>query len=341
MPISHNARPLLIEGMGRYLPMQVVDNELLSVLANKDYHTIDQRCGVETRHFAQPDKGETAPEMGARAAEAAMANAGCTLDDIDLILSASGTSHQFIPDQAVFIQKALGAGRSGIPCFSVHTSCLSFLTALDIAASHLATGRYRRILIVTSELASAGLNLQDAESGPLFGDAAVAAVVRQTAPDDPVSPSAAIHRVHFESYGDDAHLTGVPGSGTHLPANNPNTPLAASYFRMSGLSLLKRALVHVPPFVHRLMPEGLDEWSTPPVFVLHQASRAGLNLVRSMPFPEEQVVRTLAECGNCVAASIPLTLFKAIETGKLQRGGTAVLMGTAAGVTYGGLILTY
>ncbi|MBK7758099.1 MAG: hypothetical protein IPI35_17230 [Deltaproteobacteria bacterium] len=180
------SRPLLIEGLGRKMPAHVVDNAKLSELAGKSYLGIEDRCGVLTRHFADRPRR---PVLGAQAPSPRP-----PAPDIDLIISASGTSHQFIPDQAVFIQRALGAGRSGIPCFSVHTSCLSFVTALDIAASHLASGRYRRILIVTSEIASAGLNLQDAESGPLFGDAAVAAVVRRTQPDDPVSPNAAIHR---------------------------------------------------------------------------------------------------------------------------------------------------
>jgi 3-oxoacyl-[acyl-carrier-protein] synthase-3 len=341
MALAPPSRPLLIEGMGRKLPARVVDNAQLSALAGMDYHTSERRTGVLTRHFADRAAGETAPALGAAAARAALENAGCTLDDIDCIIGAAGTSHQFIPDQAVFIQRELGAGRSGIPCFSVHASCLSFVMALDIAASHLATGRYRRILIVTSELASPGLNLQDPESGPLFGDGAVAAVVRRTLPNDPVSPNAAIHRVHFESYGDDADLTGVPGSGTNLPANLPDTPLEASTFRMSGLSLLKRAITHVPPFVRRLYPEAFEGPVDPPVFILHQASRAGLKLVKSLNFPEDRVVRTLSEYGNCVAASIPLTLLKAIESGTLKRGETAVMMGTAAGVTYGGVVLTY
>lgn len=334
-------RPLLIEGMGRYLPQRQVDNAALSAMAGMDYSKIDQRNGVLTRHFADRAAGESAPEMGARAARAALEQAGCTMQDIDLLISAAGTSHQFIPDQAVFIQRALGVGRSGISCFSVHTSCLSFLTGLDIAASHLATGRYRRILLVTAEFASAGLNLQDPESGPLFGDGAAAAVLRRPTADDPVSPGAGLHRCRFETYGDDADLTGVPGSGTNLPAHDPSTPAAASLFRMSGRGLLRRALQHIPPFVAAFYPELLRGEDDGAVFVLHQASRAGFQLVESLGLPEERVVRTLAEYGNCVAASIPLTLMKAIDQGTLRRGQRAALMGTAAGVTYGGVILTY
>lgn len=330
-------RPLFIEGMGRYMPARCIDNAALSEMAGMDYHQIERRNGVRTRHFADRAAGETAPEMGARAARAALEQAGCTMADVDLIISASGTSHQFIPDQAVFIQQALGVGRSGISCFSVHTSCLSFLTGLDIAASHLTTGRYRRILLVTSELASAGLNLKDPESGPLFGDGAAAAVLRL--PEAGV-PSGVV-RCRFESYGDDAELTGVPGSGTNLPAHDPATPADASYFRMSGRGLLRRALQHIPPFLAAFYPElarGEDDGAA---YILHQASRAGFQLVDSIGLPPERVVRTLAEYGNCVGASIPLTLMKAVETGVLQRGQRAAMMGTAAGVTYGGMILVY
>lgn len=335
------ARPVVIEGLGRYLPRTCLDNAALSALAGVDLRESHRRSGVHTRHFADRRGGETAPEMGAHAARAALADAGCTLDDIDLIISASGTSHQFIPDQGALIQRALGIGRSGIPSFAVHMSCLSFVMALDVAASHLACGRHRRVLIVTAEVASAGLNLQDPESGPLFGDGAAAAVVRARQDPEPLSPTAALHRVHFETHGDDADLTGVPGSGTNLPANDPATPLAASTFRMSGLALLKRATRHIPPFVGRLYPEAAAGETGDDVFVLHQASRAGMNLVGRLGFPEERVVRTLAECGNCVAASLPLTLIKAVEEGTLKRGQRAILMGSAAGVSYGGAVLTF
>ena len=334
-------REIVIEGIGTYLPKNRVDNEAISKLAGVDYSESHKRTGVVTRHFANRDEGETAPEMGAKAARQAMERAGCTIDDIDLIIGASGTSHQFIPDQGVFIQDALGAGNSGIASFGVHASCLSFLKALDIAASHLAVGRYKRVLIVTAEFASAGLNLRDAESGPLFGDGAAAAVVRARVENDPLSPNAAVHDMQFESYGADSHLTGVPGSGTNRPANDPETPLELSYFRMNGFRLLSRAIKHLPPFMEKLYPSLATGETGDTLFVLHQASRAAMNLAHRVGFPEDYVVRTLEEYGNCVGASLPLTLNKAIETGKLKRGQKFVMVGTAAGVTYGGAVLTY
>lgn len=334
-------RNIVIEGVGAYLPKKSVDNDLISILAGCDYSDSHTRTGVHTRHYADREDGESAPEMGARAAEQALERAGCTIKDVDLIISASGTSHQFIPDQGVFIQRALGAGRSGIPCFSVHASCLSFLKALDIAASHLSTGRYKRILIVTAEFASAGLNLKDPESGPLFGDGAASAVVRARVENDPLSPTATVNKMYFESYGDDAELTGVPGSGTNLPANDPSTAPEASYFRMTGFQLLRRAIQHLPPFMDVLYPQLRTGDTGNTLFVIHQASRAAMNLAEKIGFPEDRLVRTLSEYGNCVGASLPLTLNKAIQSGKLKRGQKFVMVGTAAGVTYGGAIITY
>ncbi|MBN2525381.1 MAG: ketoacyl-ACP synthase III [Deltaproteobacteria bacterium] len=334
-------RNVLIEGIGHYLPQRKVTNAELSAETGIDSDWIAQSSGVHTRHRADRKNGESTPYLAAQAAREAFEEAGCTVEDVDLIISASGTHYESIPDTATFIQAELGAGRSGIPCFGMHTSCLSFLTAMDAAASFLATARYRRILIVTAEIASAGLNYADRETGPLFGDGAAAAVVRLRQTDDPVSPFAAIHAMRFETYGDDAKLSGVPGGGTRLPLADSDVKRSDGVFRMNGGGLLKRATKTLPRFLQKLYPELGTEAEKDTVYVLHQASAAGFRLVERLGLAPERTVRTLTEYGNCIGASLPLTLHKAIRTGKLRRGQKCLMIGTAAGVTYGGALLTY
>lgn len=335
------ARNMLIEGIGHYLPQARLENDAVARIGGLDPAVIERRSGVRTRHRASHEAGESAPMMAAHAAREAMAEAGCSVEDVGLILSASGTSHQALPDTAAFVQAALGAGRSGIACMSMHTSCLSFMTAMDAAASLLATGRYRRVLLVTAEIASAGLNYADPETGPLFGDGAAAVVLRLRREDDPVSPSAALHRMHFETYGDDTGLSGVPGGGTRLPMGDPQVSSEEGLFRMHGPGLLKRAVRTVPDFMRRLYPELGTPDDDDTVYVLHQASQAGFNLIGKLGFAPERTVRTLTEYGNCIAASLPLTLHKAIRSGRLRRGQRCLMVGTAAGVTYGGGLFTY
>ena len=150
-------QPLKIVGLGRYLPRRVVPSAEVEALCGLPAGWIEQRSGVRERHWATT---ETSSYMGAHAAREAVAEAGLALSDLDLIINASGTPEQAIPDGGPLVQRQLGLGRSGIACLSVHATCLSFLAAIDLSANLLATGRYQLILIVTSEIGSVGINLK-------------------------------------------------------------------------------------------------------------------------------------------------------------------------------------
>ncbi len=155
------ALPLKIIGLGRYLPARVVPSREVEVLCGLPAGWIERRSGVRERRWAAGANGETSSFMGAQAAREAVAEAGLALTDIDLILNASGTPEQAIPDGGPLIQRQLGLGQSGIAALSVHATCLSFLAAIDLSATLLATGRYHRILIVTSEIGSVGINFKE------------------------------------------------------------------------------------------------------------------------------------------------------------------------------------
>src|SRR5690606_12205878 len=110
--------------------------------------------GITSRGVAAPD--ETTSMMGAEAARRALADAGWKAEDLDVIIGACAVMEQPIPGTSILIQAALGLGKSGIWAFDVNQTCLSFVTALDVAAMGFATGRFRRALIVSSDIASAG-----------------------------------------------------------------------------------------------------------------------------------------------------------------------------------------
>ena len=199
--------PIKIAGVGRYLPERVVPSAEVEALCGLPPGWIERRSGVRERHWATT---ETSSYMGAQAAREAVAEAGLALSDIDLIMNASGTPEQAIPDGGPLVQRQMGLGSSGIACLSVHATCLSFLAALDLCANLLATGRYQRILIVTSEIGSVGINFKDPESASLIGDAAAAAVVVRTPPGE----AAALSAARLETYGDGADFTAIRGAGT-------------------------------------------------------------------------------------------------------------------------------
>jgi 3-oxoacyl-[acyl-carrier-protein] synthase-3 len=329
-------RPLKICGLGRYLPRRLVHNHELGPACGLTSDEVFQRTGVRTRHRAEPGL-ETAAIMGAHAAEEALADARFDRRDVDLLINASATPEQALPDTGPFIQRALGLGESGIPCLGVNSACLSFMAALDVAASLLHTERYRRILIVSSEISAVGLDAQDPETAPLFGDAAAAVVVTRPEPGE----SSCLHHVCFETFGEGASLTEIPGCGTKHPPSAPETRVAHSLFRMQGTALLKLAAKRGRPFLQRFSREIGDAAMDDGLVIAHQPSRAGLRMLALLGIAEARMVITLPELGNCVAASIPLGLYAAVRDGRLQRGQRAILLGTGAGVTFGAALLTY
>ena len=158
-----------ITGYGMYLPPLVETAEELASKINKTPQWIISRAGVKERRVSQID----VDKMGALAIKEAVGGK----NKPDLIINASGVPKQVIPDTSVFMQKELGY--SGIPSFSVHATCLSFIVALNTAETFITTGTYSKILIITADRGTRGRNFNEPESAALLGDAAAAIVIEK------------------------------------------------------------------------------------------------------------------------------------------------------------------
>ncbi len=256
---------------------------------------------------------------------------------IDLIINASGTAEQAIPDTGALIQRQLGLGDSGIPSMTVHTTCLSFIAGLDVAANFLSTGRYKNILIVSSDISSCGINPAEPESASLLGDAAAAVVVTHSQSGE----QSRVQCAHMKTYGSGAYLTAIMGGGSRRHPNRSTTRPEDNLFHMDGPAVLRMVREIGDDFLEELYPglsKGLVDIDA---VVPHQASKMGLLMLTRFGWPEEKIMRTLEWLGNCVAASIPATLYEAVRSGRIRRGDKVLLAGTGAGLYIGGLVFTY
>ncbi|GMW02361.1 MAG: 3-oxoacyl-[acyl-carrier-protein] synthase 3 [Candidatus Hydrogenedentota bacterium] len=326
--------PLKIIGVGHYLPKRVVPSSEVEQLCGLRSGWIGQKTGVQERRWVN---GETSTYMGAEAAREAVKDAGITFKDIDLILNASGTQAQAIPDGAHLLQRELGMADSGSACLSVHTTCLSFLTAMDVSACFLATGRYKTILIVSADIASIGLNFKEPESASLFGDAAAAVVVTVTPPGE----ASGVSSVLMEGYSSGADYTRVSGGGTNRPPFDERTTREDFMFHMEGPRVYRLARQYSAPFLEKLRPGLSSGLGTIRQVIPHQASIFAIRALRKYGVPDEKVSLTIDKYGNCVAASLPITLYDTIKSDRIQRGDEVLLIGTGAGLCLGGMILTY
>ena len=326
-------QPLKIAGVGHYLPKRVVQSSEVEKLCDLEEGWIERKQGVRERRWIED---ETTSFMAAQAATEAMADAGMEFTDIDLLMNASGTPEQLIPDTACLVQRELGLGVSGISCMSIHTTCLSFLSGLDVCSNLLTTGRYENILLVSSYISSNNLNFKHPESSTLFGDLAAAAVLTRT----PECESSCVHAAHFETYGDGAVFTQVPGGGTRLNPIFPETRMEDFYFQMDGPAVFKLAVGVLYETARAVLAKAGKTASDIDWMIPHQANiRIMQSTARKLKISMDKVVVTVDQHGNTSAASIPLALDTAVRSGQVKPGELLLLEAVGGGFTWGAVLL--
>lgn len=320
-----------ITGTGGYLPARIITAAELDARLGLAPGWTLRHTGVATRHQRAP--AETATDMAVHAARAAVADAGITLRDLDLIIDASTCQQQPIPSNAALLHEALGPDLRGAAALDVHASCLSFVVAVATVNAYFAAGLYQRALIVSSETPLDGVNWSDPASACLMGEGAAAAVLEHTA-----SPAGACS-YGYETFGEHAALCEVPGGGHRLPpfALTPENEVRYRFF-MDGPKLHKVASQHLPPLVTRVLAEARTPLSTLHV-IPHQASGPAVELLaRRLGIARDRLHVSLARHGNLVAAGIPYALHEA--RGRINPGDRVMLVGTAAGYSQAAFIFT-
>ncbi len=327
--------PIKIRGTGIYLPNTIVTAGEIDRRAGLMNGWTEKHSGVLTRHFVAD---ETASFMGARAVEGALANAGLKLADVDCLVCTSGTAEQPIPCSAALISEQLGSAQN-FPAYDINSTCLSFLTGLDTMSYLVAGGRYRCVVLVASEIASLGLNWNDAETCSILGDGAAAVVIGRSDENE----SSRILSARMETFARGAHLAEIRGGGSGMHAKRFTEDNSADYlFHMDGKGIFKIASEILPGFVERLLVEAKLKWSDFQIVIPHQASIIALRLTqRRLGIPEEKFFLYAERVGNTIAASLPMGIHFALQEGRLKRGDKALLLGTSAGFSVGGLVLEF
>ncbi len=328
--------PLRIEQTGKFLPARVVTADEVDILANRPGGWTLRHTGVLERRFVT---GETSAFMGAAALQDALGQASNRRPD--LLISAGGTPHQPIPCTASLIAREMGW--FGLPCFDVNATCLGFIPALEIAASFMAAGKYERIAIVCSEIASKGLNWAQPEAAGLMGDGAAAVVVTAANQDD-LHPTPALLASGLETWPEGASLTEIRGGGTALPATRylAGENEADFLFHMDGPGVFRLAAERIEAFVAGLIGDAPDRWEGVDLVIPHQGSLLAMRHLRQrIGIPTEKLIEIAHDHGNMIAASLPAALHEAIQQGRLRRGQTTLLLGTSAGFSLGGALLRF
>ena len=329
--------PICIEGTGIYRPQRELASREIDLRLGWPAGETERRFGIVSRAVAGPE--ETSSLMAAAAARRALDAAGIEPDQVDLILGACGVGEQPIPATATLVHAHLGLQKTGIAAFDMGATCLSFVAALDHAALKIASGRAERVLIVSADIASTGLDWSHPEAAAIFGDGAAAVVVGPA----PEADGAGCLALEFETWSEGRDACVLAAGGTRInPARPEGIASRDAMFRMDGHAAFRVTGRRLPRFLKRLLAAAAVEREQIDVVIPHQASAQALtHACEILGFAADQVIDIFATHGNQIAASLPTALHHAITGGRLRRGDTALLLGSSAGISLGGAVLRF
>ena len=327
-------RSVQILSMASELPRRKVCAEELDRKLKRPAGWVFKNSGVQTRYYVED---ETAAEMGAAACRRALEKAGARIEDVDCIICASGSMQQIVPCTASLILEALHC-KAHPACFDLNSTCLSFVSAFDVAASLIDSGRYSNCLLVSSEVASKSLYWEEPKGAVLFGDGAVCAFLGKT----PKGEASSVGSALLRTYAGGAHLAQIK-CGSDLPPSEYSEAGKADFlFRMRGPQLYIKTLTHIHGFIREFEQLSARPLHSYAAVVPHQGSGSGLrHMQRHLKLPDQTFINIIGDYGNMIAASIPMALHLAVEAGRIQRNDSVVLLGGGAGLGLGIVELCY
>ncbi|MBY6276226.1 beta-ketoacyl-ACP synthase III [Symbiobacterium thermophilum] len=325
-------RPVGITGLGMAVPERVLTNHDLERMVDTSDEWIRTRTGIRERRIAAPH--EASSDYALRAAREAMAQAGVTPEQIDLIICATVTPDMPMPATAALVQAALGAHRAA--AFDLSAACPGWIYGVVMAQQSIATGLYDCALVIGVELLSKMVNWQDRKTCVLFGDAAGAAVLQ------PVSEGRGILSSVLGAEGaGHCHLY-TPAGGSRLPASPETVAQGLHYVHMNGPEVFKFAVRVMDEATVQVVEKAGLTVGDIDLLVPHQANvRIIDSAVKRLGLAPEKVVVNLDRYGNTSSASIPVALTEALAEGRVRDGDLVVCVSFGAGLVWGALALRW
>ncbi len=318
----------VVKGVGHYLPERVVPNSEFEATLETSDEWIRSRSGIERRHFAA--EGQTTSDLAARAARAALADAGMAATDLDAIIVATSTADFTFPSAATMVQDALGM-TTGF-AFDVQAVCAGFVYGLANANALIVSGQARRVMVIGAETFSRIMDWTDRATCVLFGDGA-GALILEAAEGAGTAADRGILATDLHSDGRYRDILYVDGGVSTQ---------TTGHLRMHGKEVFRHAVDKLAETAHASLAKagltGADvDWIVP-----HQAN---LRIIKAtahkMGVDMDRVVVTVQDHGNTSAASIPLALSVGKARGQIKPGDLVVTEAIGGGLAWGSVVLRW
>lgn len=313
----------------------LANDDLAKLGCDSDW--IIQRTGIKSRYHAAAD--EATSDFAIRAAGKCLSQAGVDPEDVDLIIVATMTPDHLCPSTACLVQAALGCHRAA--AIDVNAACSGFMYALVMASQFVKSGCSRHALVIGAEALSVIIDPDDKKTFPLFGDGAGAVLLGPDSNTDPETVSG-ILAYRLASDGDQAQALIVPACGSRMPPSHDAIDQRLQYLKMDGRTVFKWAVRLLPEIVHETLQMAGKTLDDIDLLIPHQANTRIIDAaMESLGLPPEKILVNLDRYGNTSAASIPLGIVEALESGRITPGDNVMMIGFGGGLTWGSCLFRW
>jgi len=317
---------------GSYLPEKVLSNSEMERMLDTSDEWITERTGIRERRIA--DSTQAASDLAYEASRIALERAGLGPEDIDLIIVATITGDMPFPSTACFLQDKLGATNAA--GFDINAACSGFLYSLYIADSFIKSGKHRRILVAGTEVLSKITDWDDRRTCVIFGDGAGAVIV------GPSDDDSGLLSININSDGKMWDLIHVPGGGSRNPVSQSSIEQRMHYIKMKGNETFKVAVRTLEDIALKTLEENNIDPSSLSLLIPHQAN---LRIIQAtadrLKVPMDKVFINLDKYGNTSAASIPIALDEALQSGRIKEGDYILLEAFGGGLTWASALIKW
>jgi len=315
---SAHTRGAAITAIGTSLPATVVDNAPIAARIGVTDEWIVKRTGIHSRHVLAP--GERLADLAAEAGRAALEEGGVSAADVELVLVATTTSDELLPNAAPLVAHALGAVRAG--AVDLGAACTGFLSGLAIGAAQIEAGRARHVLLIGADAMSRITDPNCRQTAALFADGAGAALLGASDGHGRIGPV----------------TLGADGGGSELIVVDRREAL----IRMQGHETFKHAVARMTEATYEALARAELALGDIDLFVYHQANARILRAVADqLGVDEARVVDCIGGYANTSAATLPLALAHARSDGRLAHGDRVLLGAFGAGFTWGACVVEW
>jgi len=328
-----NVRRVEIKSLATYVPPRLLTNADLEKMVDTTDDWIMQRTGIRQRHIVEP--GVATSDLAAEAAKEAIKRAGLKPEDIDLIVVGTVTPDMLFPSTACLVQHKIGATKAW--GFDLSAACSAFTYALTVGSQLVAAGNVRNALVIGADVMSSIIDYTDRATCVLFGDGAGAVVLAPSS-----DPNVGILDFEHMIDGSGGAALCMPAGGSRMPASHETVDQRLHYVKQDGQTVFKFAVRNTGEICERLLKRNNLTGDDLDLFVSHQANkRIIMSAAERIGMPEAKVVINIDRFGNTTAATIPLALNDAVESGRLKKGHLIMLTSVGAGFTVGSLLVRW